>query len=122
MAIDVYDLGSVRIDGGEWNLQGARIEGTDLADGSDWTAVHETSGEFYVRAEAAQRLFGALAPVHRGASPHTLARRVTYGGRKGRRAWHRLRAMGYVGILRVNDEKPIALPAVQVWTTRGVSA
>lgn len=37
----------------------------------------------------------------RGASEATLARRVLYGGRKGRSAWRRLRARGYNAVARV---------------------
>lgn len=71
--------------------------------------------------EGASRLLDVLTPRNRGASDATLARRVEYGGRKGRSAMRRLRAKGFVGILRINGERPIPCPPIKVWTRRQIS-
>lgn len=52
---------------------------------------------------AFDQLMHALTPPIRGVSDHTLARRVFYGGRKGRRAFKRLLAKGYDAVMMVNE-------------------
>lgn len=53
-----------------------------------------------------------------GASEETLARRVGYGGKKGRKAMKRLRARGYVGIMHV-DSLVMPLPPVTYRSPNG---
>ncbi len=50
----------------------------------------------------------------KGATNMTLAKRVSYGGRKGRSALRRLRDQGYVGILKINDEDPVPCPPITI--------
>jgi hypothetical protein len=55
-----------------------------------------------------ERPFG---PTHSSnASESTLARRILYGGRKGRSAWRRLRAKGYLGVMRFEGDARPMLP------------
>lgn len=56
----------------------------------------ELSCETNLDEQAFGRFLYALSPPASAATVATLARRVLYGGRKGRRALRRLRAMGYV--------------------------
>lgn len=67
-----------------------------LVDGA-WSAVRMISGGYEVEFDS--KLMGAVvarayAMAYPGASLATLRRRVAYGGRKGRRAARRLRAVG----------------------------
>lgn len=70
---------------------------------------YETSATFTVAASAIRDLLDALMPRYRGASDGTLARRVFYGGRKGRSALRRLYARGYLGV-GMTAAGPVLLP------------
>ena len=77
------------------------------------TAFYEATGSFQITAEAFHDLSDAIAGVlrarTRGASDATLARRVFYGGRKGRRALRRLYDRGYGGVA-MSVAGPVLLP------------
>ncbi len=77
---------------------------------------YEAKGEFTctLDATAGWGLLNLWPPLPRGASNMTLARRMKYGGRKGRSAWRRLRDQGFAGILTINDEPPIPCPPVRI--------
>lgn len=81
--------------------------------------VYEASGTIDVPRANLERLRDLLFPRTAGASDSTLARRIHYGGRKGRSAWRRLRAKGYVGTMTVNDKRPIPCPPVSFTTVDG---
>ncbi len=66
------------------------------------------------KGEDARKLRKLFDPPIRGATDAVLARRMAYGGRKGRSAWRRLRAKGFVGTMTINGERPLPLPPFRV--------
>lgn len=108
--------------------------GVDLAEGPDETAAtffeklcdeagiehrrvpwtYEATGEVTMSRASVDRLLDALTPPIRGATDAVLARRVQYGGRKGRSAWRRLRAKGFVGIVTIDGGPPHPLAPVRI--------
>ncbi len=109
-----------------------RIGGVDVDDGYDEIVVernplipteeeagrglYEMSVALGIALEHFERL-GFLTPRVSGASEATLAKRVRYGGRKGRRALRRLRAKGYGGIWTVNGSPPMPRPRMHIIET-----
>lgn len=78
-------------------------------------------GEYTVEASmlmsgASNFLENFFPPPPKGATNMTLAKRVSYGGRKGRSALRRLREQGYVGILKINDEAPVPCPPITIYS------
>ena len=51
-----------------------------------------------------QRFIYAITPPVRGVTTYTLAKRVFYGGRKGRRAHRRLQAMGHPLVMQIGPD------------------
>ena len=83
------------IDGASVPIEGVSWERAREASAPITTRRYEASGTITLPRGAFGRLRYVLAPVTSNASAPTLARRVMYGGRKGRRALRRLRTMCY---------------------------
>jgi len=106
----------------EVTLCGERFSVTDLTIGrKDLSEVeafspkkYEATFETTISGEGYQALVDALTPPQRGPTDVTLARRVVYGGRKGRSAWRRLLAKGYVAIGEWPGVAPFPIPAGMV--------
>lgn len=77
---------------------------------------YEAHGTMEIGGDALDSLIALLKPRETGASNMTLARRVGFGGRKGRSALRRLHAKGFVGVLVINDERPVPCPPVTIST------
>lgn len=74
-----------------------------------------------VEAKSKASAFDFLLLTHRGATNETLAKRVVYGGRKGRSAMRRLLDRGFVGVLTVNGGPALPSPPFTVTTRDGSS-
>ena len=77
-------------------------------------AFYAASTSIEITAEAFRNLLNALNPRYLGASDLTLARRVFYGGRKGRSALRRLFVRGY-GAVAMTDAGPMLVPDEARW-------
>ena len=75
---------------------------------------YEASCEMTVPASSVQDLLDAIFPRPKGASDATLARRVSYGGRKGRSAMRRLLRAGFAGVIKFNDEEWAPCPPIRI--------
>ena len=102
------------------------VERVSIADKVVTEVEHRLTGGVYeqrmtvlVKEKDATALLQFLRPIARGASEETLARRVGYGGRKGRRALRRLLAKGFVGTLTVNGAGPVPCPPVRLTMATG---
>lgn len=121
-----YVLASVTLDGVEFPASALSLERIPkrfamvhrLGRGS--RGSYEFSTMATLSPDAVQSLLDALTPPQRGAADTTLARRVGYGGRKGRSAMRRLLAKGFAGVMSVNDFPPMPMPPVIVTTADGV--
>lgn len=79
---------------------------------------HVYEGSLTLERVALDRFLEVLTPRSRGASDATLAKRVLYGGRKGRSAMRRLCRKGFAGVITVDNLPPMPCPPVRIaWTT-----
>lgn len=92
-------------------IGGQRIETVDFAYGRDddreeaaptTQRSYEATCVMDIDRADIDRLLYMLTPPRRGVHDWTLAKRSRYGGRKGRSAWRRLLAKGYLGTAVVN--------------------